>query len=189
MTGDASTEYGAQSAAGSPVAGEPVFLVVGLLRRPHGVRGEMVMDMLTDFPERLRRGARVYVGDQRQPMTIRQRRPYDRGALISFLEIETPEAAASFRKTYLYVRSDEIPALQEGEYYHHQVLGLRVVSDDGALVGKLVDIIETGSNDVYVVQPDSGPEVLLPVIDEVVLAVDLKGGEIKVHLLPGLLAE
>jgi 16S rRNA processing protein RimM len=87
------------------------------------------------------------------------------------------------------VRADDRPSLPDGEYYHHQLLGLRVISDTGQTLGRLVQILSTGANDVYIVRPEAGPDVLLPATDEVVQRVDLEQGEILVHLLPGLIPD
>ena len=173
--------------AGSPSPGEPVFLVVGKLHRPHGVRGEMIMEIITDFPERLRNGVVVYAGEEYQPLRIRSRREHSRGLLVSFDSHLDPEAAGRLRNQFVYVRADDRPPLAEGEYYHHQLLGLRVVSDEGQFLGRITKILDTTANEVYVVRPDSGPEILLPAIEEVILVIDVDKGEMQVHVLPGLL--
>jgi 16S rRNA processing protein RimM len=89
--------------AGSPSSGEPVFLAVGRLRRPHGVKGEILMDVLTDFPERLRRGTRLYIGEQHLPLTIRSARVANQALLVSFHNYDTPEAVGEFRNQVAYV--------------------------------------------------------------------------------------
>lgn len=178
-----------QSRAGSPLESEPVFLLVGKLRRPHGVRGEMVFDIYTDFPERLRPGVLVYLGEEHQPVPIRTRRSNGSSLLLSFGSINTPEQAAEYRNQFVYVRADDRPPLPEGEYYHHQLLGLAVVSEDGKILGRLVEILDSPANDVYIVQPETGPEILIPAIQSVILSVDLIQRQIRVHLLPGLLPE
>ena len=166
---------------------EAVFLVVGKLRRPHGLRGEMIMEVITDFPERLRSGMMVFVGEEHDARTISTRRRYSDDLLLGFEGYQTPEQAGALRNQYVYVRSDLIPPLPDGEYYQHQLLGLRVVTDEGRELGRLEQILETGANAVYLVRSESGAEILLPAIDPVVLGVDLPGGEMRVHLLPGLL--
>ena len=175
--------------AGSPPPGEPAFLVVGKLQRPHGLRGEIIMEVITDFPERLRTGVTVYVGEAHQPQRIRGRRIHGKGLLVAFDSVSDPEAAGQFRNQLVYVRSDDRPSLPEGEYYHHQLLGLSVESDEGQVLGRLEQILGTGANDVYIVRPEEGPEILLPATDEVILEVNLEQGKVKVHLLPGLLPE
>lgn len=166
---------------GSPSSGEPVFLAVGRLRRPHGVTGEILMDVLTGFPERMRSGKLVYVGDNREPMRLAGVRGHDREMIVRFAGIDTPEAAGEFRNAMLYVKASELPKLPEGEYYHHQLLGLSVVNEAGEALGSLIDILETGANDVYVVKTSDGKELLLPAVDEVILGIDLERREMRVR--------
>jgi 16S rRNA processing protein RimM len=175
-------------APGEPVVfGEPVFLAVGKLRRPHGVRGEFWMDVLTDFPERLKPGVTVFAGENHQVLHISRCRSHGSSLLVTFEELSDPEMAGVLRNEFLYVRSEDIPHLPEGEYYHHQILGLRVVGEKGEGLGRVVDILETGANDVCVVRQDSGAEFLLPIVDSTVLEIDLDKGFMRVHLLEGLI--
>jgi 16S rRNA processing protein RimM len=178
-----------QGEVAGPSGDRPVFLVVGKLLRPHGVHGEMLMGVLTDFPERLVPGTTLFVGPQYQPLRLRTLRRHQRGLLVAFEGYQTPEAVAVLRNQYASVRTEDRPPLEKGEYYHHQLLGLRVVDDTGQFLGILSEILATGANDVYVVSPESLPDILLPATEEVVLGVDLERGEIRVHLLPGLLPE
>lgn len=175
--------------AGSPPTGEPVFLVVGKVHRPHGLKGDVVFEVITDFPERLRPGGIVYLGEEHTPMVIHRRRWHGTSMLVRFEGHEDPEMAAKIANLYAYVRADDRPELPDGEYYHHQLLGLKVIDDQGRQLGKLVQILETGANDVYIVKPDSGKEILLPAIGEVVKNIDLVNGTLVVHLIPGLLPE
>ena len=172
---------------GSPDPGEPVFLVVGKIRRPHGVRGELWMDVLTDFPERLRPGLTVYVGENHQPLHLRRCRSQGSSLLVTFEEYSDSEAAGVLRNENLYVRAEDIPQLPEGDYYHHQILGLRVVNEEGASLGTVIDILETGANDVCVIRQDSGAEFLLPVTASTILEVNLAQGFMRVHVLEGLI--
>lgn len=167
---------------GSPRPGEPVFLAVGRLRRSHGISGEMIMDVLTDFPERLQPGKTVYVGDAREPVRIAGIRGHDRAMIIHLQGLDSPEAAARFRNAMLFVKSTELPKLPEGEYYHHQLLGLKVLDEAGQEVGQLTDILETGANDVYLVKTPEGKEVLLPAVEDVIIEVNLDRREVRVRL-------
>jgi len=162
-------------------------LVVGFLRRPHGVKGEILMDIHTDFPERLKTGMTLFVGDEYQPMVIASRRPHSAGMLVRFRGIKPPENAGQYRNTRVYVPTADRPELPEGEYYHHQLIGLNVVTDEGRDLGRLVDILETGANDVYVVRNADGNELLLPAIPPVILEVGLADRQMRVHLLDGLI--
>jgi 16S rRNA processing protein RimM len=172
---------------GSPTVGEPEYLVVGILRRPHGVKGELLMGIHTDFPERLKAGKTVFVGDSYQPMVIASLRPHAAGLLLRFRGVKTPEDAGHYRNTWVYVLTADRPELPEGEYYHHQLIGLTVVTDEGRDLGVLVDILETGANDVYVVRDAGGTETLLPAIPSVILEIRLADRQMSVHLLDGLI--
>jgi 16S rRNA processing protein RimM len=174
-----------KNAPGSP-DGEPVYLVVGFLRRAHGVRGEMIMDLHTDFPERLRRGRKLFIGDEHKPMTLSGARPHAKGMLVKFKGIETPEDAGLFRNQWVYVKATDVPALPEGRIYQHELFGFKVVDESDSLLGELVEIIETGANNVYVVKDENGKEILLPAIPSVILELDADRRFMRVHLLEGL---
>jgi len=175
--------------AGSPRSGEPLYLAIGRLQRPHGLQGEISMEVLTDFPDRLKAGTKVYLGEKHQELIIRDRRGHTSGFLISFESHNSAESVGNFRNQYIYVMADDRPILPDGEYYQHQMLGLSVISDEGEILGELSGMLETGSNDVYIVRSDAGSELLLPNIGSVVKEIDLEKGEMRVHLLPGLRPE
>ena len=175
--------------SGSPANGEPVFLAVGKLRRPHGVHGEIIMDVLTDFPERIHPGMILYTGPQRQPLRLHGLRWHGSAMLVEFDGYETPESVGELRNQYTCVPTADRPPLPEGEYYQHQLIGLKVVSEQGETLGSVSEILSTGANDVYVVRPEIGKEILIPAVDDFVVAVDLERGELRVRLLPGLLPE
>lgn len=172
--------------AGAPPLVPPAFLLVGKLARPHGVRGEMLMIVLTDFPERLTPDTILYMGDDHQPVTLISTRHHNNGLLATLEGITTREEATQMHGQLLFVRADDRPPLPEGEFYLHELLGLMVVSDQGEDLGQVVDWIETGANGVFVVRKPEGGDLLLPDIDDVVLKVDKKNGVMTVHLLEGL---
>lgn len=173
--------------SGSSNSGEPEFLVVGKLGRPHGVRGEIVMDVYTEFPERLAPGVTVLVGPHYQPLQISKTRPHSRGMLLGFEGYQSREEIAELRNMLVQVRTADRPELPEGDYYHHQLLGLRVIEENGVGIGSITAIINTGANDVYVIQSESGEEVLIPAIESVVKDIDLENNQVTIHLLPGLM--
>jgi len=174
-----------KNASGSP-DGEPVHLTVGFLRRPHGVHGEIILDLHTDFPERLQSGRKLFLGEEYQPMTLESVRPHAKGMLIKFKGVETPEDVGQFRNQWVYVRASDVPRLPEGQLYQHELLGFSVIDESGNLLGELVEILETGANDVYVVRDVNGREILLPVIPSVILELEPVRRLIRVHLLEGL---
>ena len=174
-----------KNTSGSP-DGEPVYLTVGFLRRPHGLQGEIIMDLHTDFPERMKRGRKLFVGEEHRPMTLTSVRPHASGLLVKFKGVETPEDAGTFRNQWVYVQSKDVPPLPDGQIYQHELLGFKVVEENDNELGELVEIIETGANEVYVVRDDSGKEILLPAIPSVILDLDIARRLMKVHLLEGL---
>jgi 16S rRNA processing protein RimM len=173
------------NAPGSP-DGEPVYLAIGFLRRAHGLRGEIIMDLHTDFPERLKSGRKLFVGEDRKPVELASARPHAKGMLVKFEGIDSPEGAGQLRNQWVYVRASDVPGLPEGKLYQHELFGFEVVDEDGASLGQLVEILETGANDVYVVRNGAGKEILLPAIPSVILELDAPGRRMRVHVLEGL---
>ena len=179
----------AEGMAGSPSKSGPAFLAVGKVRRPHGVAGDVLVEVYTDFPERLQTEAIVYAGETHIPLTIRRQRNHNDGILLAFEGFTTPEQVGRFRNQILYIVEADAMELPDGEFYYHELLGLFVFNETGESLGKVTEIMQTGANDVYVVTDDAGTEILLPAIAEVILDVDLDSKIIKVHLLPGLVED
>lgn len=178
-----------QKTTGSSNLDEPAFLLVGIMRRPHGIKGEMQMTIETDFPERIKPGVKFYLGEEHQEVIIANVRPKNNGLILLFEEFNTREALDGLQNKRLYVSVDQIPPLPDGEYYQHQILGLQVVTDLGQSLGNVKEFIETGANLVYIIRSEDGKEVLIPDIDEVVLNIDLDNKKITVHIIDGLLPE
>ncbi|MBI5825290.1 MAG: 16S rRNA processing protein RimM [Chloroflexi bacterium] len=171
--------------AGSP-QGESIYLAIGFLRRPHGVSGEIIMDLHTDFPERIKAGRKIYIGDDHEAATFGSVRVHGNGLLVSLRGYDTPETAGRFRNQWVYVKAKDVPPLPEGQHYKYELIDLDVVDDNGNALGKLVEILETGANDVYIVRDESGKEILLPAIPSVILSVDMEARRITTHLIDGL---
>ncbi len=171
--------------AGSP-KGESIYLAIGFLRRPHGVSGEIIMDLHTDFPDRIKAGRKVYIGDDHEAATFGSVRVHGNGLLVSLRGYDTPETAGRFRNQWVYVKAKDVPSLPEGQHYKYEMIDLDVVDDNGNALGKLVEILETGANDVYIVRDESGKEILLPAIPSVILNVDMEARKITIHLIDGL---
>jgi len=179
----------AKRTAGTPTNDVPAWLVVGKIRRPHGVAGDVLVEVYTDFPDRLKPNAVIYAGDDHIPLTIRRQRTHNDGILLGFDDYSTPEQVGRFRNQFLYIVEVDAMDLPEGEFYYHELQGLSVVDENGGSLGKVTEILQTGANDVYVVTNNAGREILLPAIAEVILNVDLESKVIKAHLIPGLLAQ
>jgi 16S rRNA processing protein RimM len=172
--------------AGPPTAGGPEFLVVGKIRRPHGVHGDVVVEIYTDNPEGLIPNKTVFLGEKHVKMNIARRRQHNEGLLLGFEEISSPEQAGFYRNQILSISTPDSSELPEGRYYYHELTGLKIVDEAGNNLGTLVEILETGANDVYVIKNPAGTELLLPAIPEVIINVDVNAKSITVRLLPGL---
>lgn len=159
-------------------------MAVGKIVRPWGLRGELKVESLTDFPERFDEGERLWLaGSEVTVLAVR----WQKNALYLKLSgIDTVEQAESWRDYLLEVPESDLHELDDDEYYLHQLLGLRVRTGAGQDLGTVHEVMPTGSNDVLVVRGPLG-EVLLPFIDDVVKDVDLSGDGITVDLIEGLL--
>ena len=172
--------------AAPPAAGADDWIAVGRVLGALGARGEIRVQPLSRFPQRFRELRQVYVGEARAPATILHRRSDSRGVVLRLDTLSSREEARALAGAFLYVPEAEAVALPKGEYFVHQIVGMRVVTDTGEALGTVREVVSTGSNDVYVVRGPRG-EALIPATKEVILDVDLASGEIRVHLLPGLL--
>lgn len=162
---------------GLPENGEPAFLSIGILRKPHGVEGEMKIEIWTDFPERLKKGGVVYIGDHKKEFFIDSFKGKKGGYLVQLVGINDPESCKFVVNKIVYISSRDRPDLGKNQYYHHQIIGLEVHTQDDTYLGKIKEIIRTGSNDVYVVHKtgnDKG-EILIPAIPSVIINIDLSG--------------
>lgn len=161
------------------------FLAVGRVLRPHGVRGELLLESLTDYPEHLAEQKVVYLGEPPQPHPLAGVRVRRGQFILRLGDCNGRDAAGAFRNQLVQIEAEAAAPLPPGLYYHHQLIGLAVYTEEGEHLGQLTEILETGANDVYVVRGEQG-EVLLPVIAEVIRAVDLPARRLTVHLLDGL---
>ncbi len=170
---------------------EPRYLAVGQISRPHGVRGELRVKILTDYPERLGQHACFYLAHPASPDAV-QRYPVEKlrhhkGVLLLKLDgCEDRNTADELRGMLVQIPVEKAVPLEEGEYYHFQPIGVRVETESGEWLGQIVELIETQANDVYVVHGPGG-ELLLPAVDDVVLELDLESKRMVVRLLPGML--
>jgi 16S rRNA processing protein RimM len=163
-------------------------LEVARVLRPWGVRGEVKVVILSSRPEDIAPGRQVYVGEDRRACAIQGARAQGDHLIVKLAGYSTPEQAEALRGLYLYIDRGSASPLRPREYYRHQIIGLAVVTLEGADLGKVEEILETGAHDVYVVHGPRG-EVLLPARVEVIHDIDLASGVMRVSLLPGLLAE
>ena len=158
--------------------------VVGRVLGSHGVHGEVRAQVLTDVPHRFDPGEVLFL--QGEPLRIQSSSHSSGDTVILKLEgIDNPAAARELTGQELLAQADDSPELPDGEYFHYQLMGMQVFTEEGEDLGRIIEIIITGSNDVYVVSGVNG-EILLPAISQVVLRVDTTRGEMHVRLMDGL---
>ncbi|MCS7088633.1 MAG: ribosome maturation factor RimM [Thermoflexales bacterium] len=161
---------------------------IGVVARPHGVGGELKLEIVPAYLEALLHGVqRVFLGPARQPYRIRAARQHQRALLVQLEGVHTRNDAEALRGAEVLVHADELPPLPKGEYYVHELLGLRVFDVEAhAELGELTEVLATGSNDVYVVRRLDGRELLLPALPQVILSVDLEASVMHVRVPEGL---
>lgn len=182
-------ETATKTNSGSPPPGEPEYLLVGMLRRTHGLHGDQVMEVVTDFPDRLKPGTPVMIGPGHHAHVIAASRPHAEGILVRFEGVESPEQAGPLRNQPVFVSAADRPELPPGKYYHHQLIGLEVIEEQGSSLGHVKEILRTGANDVFVVEGAGGAELLLPVIESVIVRVGIAERMISVRVPDGLVPE
>lgn len=171
------------------------YLRIGVITRPHGVHGEVKVYPTTDYPERFEEVEQVVLkglkGDQ--TARIEEVRYFKNLAIVKFDCFRTPEETRPYAGCDIMIPRDQGQPLEEGEYYIADLIGCQVVADEmsgelsGQTLGVVKDVLQTGANDVYVVEGPGGKELLLPVIPDCIRNVDIEKNIITVFLMQGLL--
>ena len=164
-------------------------LEVGQIVNTFGIKGEVKVTPFTNDIKRFDDLKKVYVTSRKDSKLykVESVRYHKNMVLLKLEGINNPEDAEMLKNSYLEIdRKDAIP-LEEGTYFIADLIGLEVYSDEGNLLGKIEDIYNTGSNDIYVVKDELGKQILLPGIKEVIKDVQIENAKIIVHLIPGLI--
>lgn len=138
----------------------------------------MRVEVLTDRPERLSEGALLYVEGESEPRRINEVESGGRLPVIRLEDVDSREGAETLRGRYLEVDAEPLP---EGEYYWHQIVGLKVLDEVGTAMGMVAEVFRAGENEVYRVEGGSGEDLLLPALRDVVLGIDLDAGTMTVR--------
>ena len=164
------------------------MLRVGVITSTHGVRGELKVFPTTDDAKRFKTLKKVIL-DGREPLelSIEQVKFFKNMVILKFKGYDNINDVETWRQRDLLITRDQAVELKEDEYFITDLIGLTVVNEEEAVLGRVKDVLETGANDVYVVELTGGKELLLPAIKDCILNVDLEGGRMKVHVLDGLM--
>jgi 16S rRNA processing protein RimM len=171
-----------------PKQQEIEWATIGKVVAPFGVQGELKVILLSDIPDRFNGLDRVYAGPTHVQHRIEHVRPHKGEIVVLKLQgIDDANTAEKMRNFDLAIPATELAQLPPDSYYQHDILGLQVVTVKGRTVGTIVDIIVTGSNDVYVIKSPTGEQNLIPAIKDVVKQVDLRRKVMYIDPIAGLL--
>lgn len=161
---------------------------VGVITSTHGIRGEVKVFPTTDDSKRFKKNMQVILdtGKEELELTVEGVKFFKQFVILKFKDIDNINDVEQYRSKPLYVLRKNAVALKKDEYFIADLLGMKVMEDNGEELGTLKDVIETGANDVYVVELTDGKELLLPAIKECILSVDVENRQMEVHVMEGL---
>ena len=168
------------------------FYVVGKIINTHGIKGEIKVDAYTDFPEeRFSVGNQLLVGAKQDTLireltieTVRQQKQF---YILKFKEFSSINDVLPFVNLNLWISRAQQHELDENVFYYHQIIGCMVETTEEESLGIVSNILETGANDVWVIEREGKPNLLIPYIAEVVKKVDVEARLITIDLIPGLI--
>ncbi|MBQ7832028.1 MAG: 16S rRNA processing protein RimM [Lachnospiraceae bacterium] len=165
------------------------FFQIGVISSTHGIKGEVKVFPTTDEVNRFKKLKEVYLdtGKERLILHPESVKFFKQFVILKFKEFNDINEIEQYRNKSLLVDREHAVKLKKDEYFIADLIGLKVMTDEGEQLGILKDVLQTGANDVYIVETSEGKEVLLPAIKECVLKVDVEAGEVLVHIMPGLL--
>jgi 16S rRNA processing protein RimM len=167
---------------------ETEWATIGKVVALFGVHGELKVRLLSDIPNRFAELGVVYLGPGHVRHVIESVRPYKGEMILLGLEhVNDANTAEALRNLDICIPLAELAKLPPGSYYQHDIIGLQVYTSDGYDVGKIIDIMITGSNDVYIVKTAGGKQVLIPAIRNVIKEIDLARHVMHIDPMPGLL--
>ena len=166
-----------------------MLITIGKVLKPWGVKGELKVEVISDFPERFKDLRRVYLVSPRgkeAACMVKSARAKGGTAFLLLEGYDTPEKAREINNYLIKVPREEAVPLPEGQYYWFELIGMTVLSEEGERLGEISDIFATGSNDVYVMKRGR-KEVYLPATKEIVRQIDRKARTMVIHVMEGLM--
>ncbi len=173
----------------SAKAQQPDYIIIGRITKPHGVRGAVKVEPITDDPNRFSLLEKVYVGPEEAPgdaIYIDKVQFQNKFIILSLKSVTTREAADGLRGQYLHIPADEALDLPEGSVYFYDLIGLQVYTNKNEFVGTVTDYQEYPASDMFVIEKDER-EYLIPDVPDIVEDVNLDEGKIIINPIDGLL--
>ena len=163
------------------------LLQVGVITTTHGIRGEVKVFPTTDDPRRFEELSSILLdtGKELCELEIQRVKYFKQFVILKFRDVDDINEIEPYKGKSLYVTRDMAVPLEENEYYIADLIGMDVFLEDGSLFGRIKDVLETGANDVYIVQTQE-KEVLIPAIKDCILQVDVELNKMVIHLMKGL---
>ena len=164
------------------------LLKVGVITSTHGIRGEVKVFPTTDDPKRFLDLEEIILdtGKEKKTLSIQYVKFFKNMVLLKFKAFDNINDVEIYRQKDLYVTREQAVPLEENEYFIADLIGLKAVSDEGEELGEIADVLQTAANDIYVIKKKGTLDLLVPAIRECVLSVNIAGGMVTLHLLPGL---
>jgi 16S rRNA processing protein RimM len=163
--------------------------LIGYVLKPQGIRGEIKINPLSDNPERFRQLDTILININQvtQTYTVRQVRMDNRFVYLRLLGVETREEAAALRGGEVLIGEKNLHRPAENEFFIHDLVGCQVFSEEGSLIGRLSEVLQLTSNDIWVIIDEAKKEILIPAIQDVIRQVDVEHKKITINVLEGLL--
>lgn len=165
------------------------LLQVGVITQTHGVRGEVKVFPTTDDAARFKKLKHVMLdtGKETLPLEIESVKFFKQFVILKFKGFDNINDIERYKRCPLLIERENAVPLEEGEYFIADMIGMKVITDEGENFGILKDVMETGANDVYVIEHPSEGEVLVPAIKECIFDVDIENRQMKIHVMNGLI--
>lgn len=165
------------------------LLQVGVISSTHGIKGEVKVFPTTDDVNRYKKLKEVWLDTGKEKVLLHPEsvKFFKQFVIVKFKEFSSINEIEAYKGKSLYVDRQNAVRLRKDEYFIADLIGLTVLTDEGETFGVMKDVMQTGANDVYVVERQNGDEVLLPAIKECVKEIDMENGKITVHIMEGLL--
>ncbi|MGI6361896.1 MAG: ribosome maturation factor RimM [Bacillota bacterium] len=164
---------------------EKYNITVGKIVAVFGVKGQLKVECLSDFPERFSPGNSFFVEKTAQVLTLESTHWHGKRLLLKFLSIDDRTAAETLCPSLLKIQEDQLMPLPKGHYYHFQIVGLTVYEGENKL-GVVTEVRDHLAHDIYIIKKESGKELLLPALKSIVKDISLADGVMKVKLPSGL---
>lgn len=164
------------------------FLRIGVITTTHGLNGEVKVYPTTDSLDRFKQVKRVILVTPKEKIEteITEARFFKNLAIVKFAAFDNVDQVKNLHGTDVMIYREDGQKLEPGEYYIADLIGCSVVDEEGCEVGILKDVLQTGANDVYIVEKE-GKEILLPVIPQCIKSVDVENSLVTVHIMEGLI--